>query len=181
MADIIKKKRGRPMLYTPGHCDALIELMAAGSFNSWIAAEWKINEDTFYDWRKKHPEFEEAYKIGLPLRTVWWEKKGMEMMANGDNKGFNFWIAFMNKHHGWSKGNEGTGGNTTNVNIQQLNVLQSKSKEDLMAIIHTKLKALDMMPTDTQKLGTTEEHVAIENRDSIGTTWEHDDGSEQSI
>jgi hypothetical protein len=123
----------------------MIEMMAEGYFNSWMAAEWGISEDTFYLWRKDHEEFEEAYARGMAVRTVWWEKKGMEMMANGDNKGFNYWIAFMNRHHNWKPQSE-TSSNATTVNIQTMNVLATKSKEDLVELIQIKLKALDMLP-----------------------------------
>lgn len=143
-----KRKQGQPTKYTEDRCLELQELMAKGYFNTWIAAEWKIDEDTFYEWRNVHPEFQAAYNIGMARRTVWWERKGMELMEAGSNKSFNYWIAFMNMHHNY-KPTEGRNGGTT-VNIKNMNVLQTKSKQDLLEIINTKLKALDMLPTDPE-------------------------------
>ncbi len=56
----------------------------------------------------------------------------------------------MNKHHGWAKGQPGeaTVNNTNNYNIKQINVLSSKSKEDLVKLINIQLKSLDMLPAD---------------------------------
>lgn len=121
---------GRPSYYRPEMPQEMLEMMANGYKDSWIYAAWGICKDTFYRWLKEHPELKEAHDKGMPLCEVWWEKKGVDLMAAGDNKAFNYWIAFMNRKFGWSK-HQGTSGDTT-ININQMAVFNQQTREELM-------------------------------------------------
>lgn len=121
--------------------EKLLKLMARGYKDAQIYAEWKICKDTFYSWLNEHPDFKAAHLEGLELCEAWWENKGIEYMEAGDNKKFNYWIAFMNRKFGWSR--TGNTDNTTNVNIGQINVLQNQNKDQLIEFIKGKMQALD--------------------------------------
>jgi len=66
---------GRPTDYKPEYCQMLIDHMAEGlSFTSFAAIVGDCY-DTISDWRKIHPEFLQAYKIGTPHRQLYLEKE----------------------------------------------------------------------------------------------------------
>jgi hypothetical protein len=122
---------GRPTVYRPEMPQEMLEMMTNGYKDSWIYAEWGISKDTFYRWLKEHPELKVAHDTGMPLCEVWWEKKGVDLMAAGDNKAFNYWIAFMNRKFGWSK-NQGNNGGDTTININQMAVFNQQTREELL-------------------------------------------------
>lgn len=139
---VSKNPVGRPSIYKPEeHPQQLLELMATGAKDCDVYAKWDISKDTFYRWLREHPEFKEAYEKGLPKAQSVWEDVGKQGMM-GHIKGFNFnaWIAFMNNKFGWTpKNQEGT---TNNINIGNVNVFQSKSKEELIDYISTSVTNL---------------------------------------
>lgn len=74
-----KKKRagGRPSLYKPEHCDALIEHMRGGKSYETFAATIGVGISTIYSWEQLHAEFLEAKEIGVALSLLWWERVGL--------------------------------------------------------------------------------------------------------
>lgn len=56
------KPVGRPSKYDIKICKKIYKLALAGLNNRQLADFFEINEDTFYDWLKVHPEFSEALK-----------------------------------------------------------------------------------------------------------------------
>lgn len=134
----------RPSLYKPEYCQTIAELMKSGAKDAQLASALRICPATFYNWLKEYPEFKEAYDLGLADCEKWWEDEGLRQMANSENKKFNHWIAFMNRKFGWSgKGNQG---GDTQININTVNVLQTKNKEELLEFIQGKLKELEIQP-----------------------------------
>lgn len=123
--------------YESSHPEKLLQCLKQGMLDCEIYAAFNISKATFYRWRNEHPEFNRAYEIGFPHCESHWlvyGKKGMQ----GEIKGFNFnsWISFMNNKFTWKKDtSEGSG--TTNINIQNMAVLQSKPKEGLIEYIKT--------------------------------------------
>jgi hypothetical protein len=79
---LAKKRVGRPTIYKKEYCKKLIDYMAQGlSFESF-AGELSVNRDTLYEWRTKHPQFSDAYKIGKEKRNQLAEKIYFASMTN---------------------------------------------------------------------------------------------------
>jgi len=61
-------KRGRPSLYDPNYHPQIAKWMCrAGAIDMDIAKEFGIHIDTFYEWKKIHPEFSESLKNNKKL------------------------------------------------------------------------------------------------------------------
>ncbi len=146
----IKRAVGQPTKYKASLCKDLVNMMAAGKKDCQIFAEWGLGRATFYKWLREIPEFKEAHDIGLELAEKWWEDEGKRLMLSGDSKAFNFWIAFMNRKFGWSKNNTNSE-SQTQININNMNVLNTKSTEDLEAFILEKMQDLNIGYDDQPK------------------------------
>jgi DNA-binding XRE family transcriptional regulator len=135
----------RPTKYEPKLADKLLEMMSQGLTKQEAAAELKISRDTMYRWAKEHKEFGESLKLG----TEWSEAVNISILRQGAlgkiNK-FNptAFALLMNNAYGWSKSQEGFV-NNTQININSMNILQSKSNEELLKFIEDKQVALQNM------------------------------------
>lgn len=116
----------------------LVELMKQGRLDVQIYAEWDICKDTFYTWINEHEEFKEAHNRGMAKCESWYIDKAQQAMNDKDDKGFKYYISLMNNKFGWEKGSKGDG-NTTNITVGTMNVLQQKSRVDLLDYIETTL------------------------------------------
>lgn len=56
------KKSGQPTKFTPNKIHIIKTLVQRGFTDLEIANVLEINQDTFYEWKKKHPKFSEALK-----------------------------------------------------------------------------------------------------------------------
>lgn len=104
-----KATAGRPSLYKPEYCKALIDHLASGlSFESF-AATIDVNRDTLYEWEKVHPAFSDARKIGTEKSLIFWEKMGLTG-ALGKIKGFQpaVYIFTMKNRFRWTDRQETT-------------------------------------------------------------------------
>jgi hypothetical protein len=132
-------KLGRPFTYDETlHPGNLIALMTEGALDCEIYAQWNISKMSFYRWLNEHEELKEAHEIGLSKCEAWWTKRMRERFEAGDDKGFKYCIAIMNNKFGWEKGSK-SDGNTTNININNMNVLENKSRDSLLEYISAKL------------------------------------------
>ena len=68
---------GRPSLYKPTYCDLVIETMSTGLSLTAFAGEIGVSRETVNEWRRVHPEFSAAVKIGQAKRALVWEQKLM--------------------------------------------------------------------------------------------------------
>lgn len=76
-----------PSAYKPEYCDLIKELATEGSTHTSFCAQVGISRSTFYLWRKKHPEFEEAACVADMLCGVWWEMRAKEAASISGSKG----------------------------------------------------------------------------------------------
>ena len=123
-------------IYKSHHPDKLMDLMAKGKFNAQICTFFKISERTFERWRHDHEDFLKAYEIGEPQRESFWIDYGVEGLQ-GKIKGFNYnaWRTFMDRHFkGYQKQAEAAG-QTTNISIQNMQVLEGKDRKGLIEYI----------------------------------------------
>jgi|SRR6478672_2225363 len=68
---------GRPTKYREEfHCTDFIEQSKQGKTITQIASSWDINLDSLYEWKKVHPKFSEAIKIGRQHAEAWYMNLG---------------------------------------------------------------------------------------------------------
>jgi len=69
---------GRPSLYAPDHCEAVIGLGRDGKSKAQIAAALDVTRQTLDNWAKEHPEFLDAISRARELALSWWEDQGQK-------------------------------------------------------------------------------------------------------
>lgn len=136
---------GRPVDYNPlVQIPLMKDLMEKGYWDYEIIAVFEVSKTTFYRWIRENPEFQEAHEIGKNKRAAFWTQLGRNAVLNKE-KDFQFkpWISFMNNQmqdFGWGTGEEGK---RQTININQMNVLQTKDSTELLEMLQDKLKTLD--------------------------------------
>lgn len=85
---------GRPSLYRPEYCDAVVAHMAEGASLTSFAAEIDVARDTLTEWATVHPEFSAAVKRAKAKCAAWWEKRGRDGAEKGALPGANTLIIF---------------------------------------------------------------------------------------
>lgn len=69
MTDTEKPSAGRPSKYDPAYCDAVIDDARLGFSLSAFAGGIQVDRDTITEWRKVHPDFDQACKIAKLVRA----------------------------------------------------------------------------------------------------------------
>ena len=75
---------GRPTDYDPAYCDQVIEFLRDGYSVAAFAGQIGKAASTVELWRKVHPEFSEAVKIGQAGAVLWWENRA-RAVARGED------------------------------------------------------------------------------------------------
>lgn len=73
-----KRPIGRPSKYRPEFCQAVIEDGRLGFSLSAFAGGIEVDRDTITEWRKVHPEFDQACKTAKAVRARFLEGGMME-------------------------------------------------------------------------------------------------------
>lgn len=73
-----KRAVGRPSKYRPEFCQAVIEDGRMGYSLSAFAGGIEVDRDTITEWRKVHPEFDQACKTAKAVRARFLEGGMME-------------------------------------------------------------------------------------------------------
>lgn len=68
------KKMGRPRVYRPEMCQALIDIMSKGGIRESFCAAHDICAETFHAWIKEFPEFSDAYREARQKQRDYWFK-----------------------------------------------------------------------------------------------------------
>jgi hypothetical protein len=144
-------RRGPKSSYKAKFCQEVQEQMALGKKDCQLAVHFGISESTFYKWRRENTDFEEAYQKGLAACEKWWEDEGMRQMQGGEKGKFNHWISFMNRKFKWAGKETGTT-NNTQININTMNILQSKSDQELIDYIQNSLNELQGIYTEEESI-----------------------------
>lgn len=128
----------------PYHCDKALKMMSEGHANCEIITEFKINSDTFYDWCTRYAEFGEAVERGREARKAFFYKHARKQWMKGTDKGYKFFAAIakedMNLQPNLIQ---------NQVNINQMNVLDKRSDQELIDFIQGKI---DRLPVEQQKV-----------------------------
>lgn len=132
---------GRPSEYSPDYCSLIRVLRSEGHDISGFCSYVGITRKTYYNWQKDHPEFKEACEISKEDSDAHFNKIFHE---GGLGKIDGFVPAAMkeiyNRQHGVVKEEA----HKTEINIGNMNVLQSLSDADLQARIAHKLKLVQI-------------------------------------
>lgn len=75
---------GRPTDYDPAYCDQVIEFLRDGYSVAAFAGHIGKAASTVELWRKVHPEFSDAVKIGQAGAVLWWENRA-RAVARGED------------------------------------------------------------------------------------------------
>lgn len=78
---------GRPSLYDPAFCDAVVDHMADGSSLTSFAASIDVSRRVLNDWMEAHPEFMQACARAKAKSAAWWEKQGRSIALQGGGPG----------------------------------------------------------------------------------------------
>ena len=71
-----KRPVGRPSLYKPEYCEAVIKLGKLGCSPAEIASELDVDRVTLIDWSRAHEDFSTALARAKLHEQAWWEKAG---------------------------------------------------------------------------------------------------------
>lgn len=66
------------------HCKLIIDILSNGGDIYKFCTEIGISDRTFYNWKKNHPEFKEAYEIGNTACTQYWIEDLKNNVGNKD-------------------------------------------------------------------------------------------------
>lgn len=140
----------------PYHCDKVQELMAEGLAYCEIYTELKISKDLFYKWKKNYPEFEEAVSLGAEARKAFYFREARKRWLKGSDAGYKFFAAIAKDELNLVPQNG------TQVNINNINVLEGKSEQDLIEFIQAKM---DRLPIDVkfEEVKAIEDHSGDED------------------
>jgi hypothetical protein len=76
-------ERGRPTLYKPEYCDAVVAHMAGGFSLTSFAASVGVCRETVSEWCRVHPDFSVAAKRGKAVCAAWWERVNANLAQTG--------------------------------------------------------------------------------------------------
>jgi len=77
-------KRGRPSLYKPEYCQAVLELGKQGKSLTQMAANLDVDKETVRNWTKDYPEFFAAFTRAMTFSQAWWEDRGQSGLDSRD-------------------------------------------------------------------------------------------------
>lgn len=78
---------GRPTVYRPEYCEAVIELGKKGKSLVQMAAALDITKQTLLVWEKERPDFSDAMTRARAHSQAWWENAGQDNMLLAPGRG----------------------------------------------------------------------------------------------
>lgn len=130
----------RPSTYQDTYPELILDLMSKGALNCDLFSALNISKAGFYKWLHEHKDFGDAYQIGRPKAEAFWANQLKIKTLAGDDKGVKACIMILNNNFSWGRDENRPGSNsvTNNIQIQQMNVMQNKSTQELLEIIKSK-------------------------------------------
>lgn len=130
-----------PVKYEPKMCAEVYKFMSAGLSKTQAMAQLGISRATFYAWLKEYPDFKEAVEKGQVQFDAKHEEMGVHGMMKTMDIDYQFWRDLGKYRNGWAeKGAAGTT-NNTQINVENMNVLNDQSNEELLAYIKSQMEA----------------------------------------
>lgn len=109
--------------------------MAKGRTDTQVIADWGISRATFYRWLKQYPELKEAKELGEVQYEAYLDEKGLAGMTKTEDIDFQFWREMCKYKLGRTEKQFGT-----QVNIENMNVFNDQSNEELLAYIKSQME-----------------------------------------
>lgn len=134
------KPIGRPSKYKPDLCEAILPLFAEGMSIVEVSANIGINQDTFFDWIKKYPDFSESYKRGKALSAAWWEGLGRKGASGDKEINATTWIFNMKNRFAW---------HDRNMLLAALGETEPDEAQEIRKAFHLSLEAKRQLDADT--------------------------------
>jgi|SRR5690349_1809355 len=127
--------------YNPKYCAEVYKIMAGGCSETKAMAILDVSRSTFYRWKKEHPEFAEACDKGRVQFDAHIEDIGVHGMMKTKDIDFQFYKELAKYRNGWTdKTNQAAITNNTQINIDQLNVLNDMSNEEVLIYIKSQME-----------------------------------------
>lgn len=138
-------KRWRHPQTKLNQCNHLIHVMAKGGHVARVCVDLGITEKTFFDWRKRYPEWEEAYQIAKLYSKAFYEEFMLRGVA-GQIPGFNANGAkyIMAAKMGWRGEKEGAGVNIENMNVLDTGRMSEEELQNKITMMAKKIQKLDL-------------------------------------
>jgi hypothetical protein len=114
--------------------------MAGGMSETQAIAAMGKSRSTFYRWKKEYPEFKEAVDKGKVLFDARHEELGVQGMMKTMDIDYQFWRDLGKFRNGWTDKSATGVTNNTQINIDQMNVLNEQSNEELLMYIKSQME-----------------------------------------
>lgn len=128
-----------PTKYEPKMCAEVYKYMSAGFSETQAIAQLGVSKATFYRWKKEYPEFKDAVDRGAVQFDAKHEELGVQGMMKTMDIDYQFWRDLGKFRNGWTE-KSATSTNNTQINIEQMNVLNDQSNEELLAYIKAQME-----------------------------------------
>lgn len=129
-----------PTDYKPAFCAEVYKFASAGLSETKIIAQLDVSRSTFYRWKKEHPEFKDAVERGAVKFDARHEELGEQGMLKTMDIDYQFWRDLGKYRNGWTDKVTSGVTNNTQINIDQMNVLNEQSNEELLAFIKSQME-----------------------------------------
>lgn len=125
--------------YSAAHCVDIYKQMAAGLSDTQVMSMWGKSRGTFYRWLKEHPELKEAHEQGKVAFDAIHEDLGVQGMLKQTDIDYQFWRDLGKYRNGWAEKPSAATTNTQ-INIEQMNVLNQQTNEELLEYIRSQME-----------------------------------------
>lgn len=127
--------------YNPKYCSEVYKIMAGGCSETKAIAILDVSRSTFYRWKKEHPEFADACDRGKVQFDAHVEDLGVHGMMKTMDIDYQFYRDLAKYRNGWTdKPIQGSITNNTQINIDQINVLNDMSNDEVLAYIKSQVE-----------------------------------------
>lgn len=114
--------------------------MCAGLSETQAIAALDTSRSTFYRWKKEYPDFKEACDKGRVQFDAKHEELGVQGMMKTMDIEYQFWRDLGKYRNGWTDKTAPGITNNTQINIDQVNVLNDQSNEELLIYIKSQME-----------------------------------------
>ena len=114
--------------------------MAGGCSETKAIAILDVSRSTFYRWKKEHPEFAEACDKGKVQFDAHVEDIGVHGMMKTMDIDYQFYRDLAKYRNGWTDKTGPGITHNTQINIDQMNVLNNQSNEELLMYIKDQME-----------------------------------------
>lgn len=127
--------------YDQKYCAEVYKYMSAGFSETQAIASLGTSRSTFYRWKKEYPDFKEACDKGKVQFDAKHEELGVQGMMKTIDIDYQFWRDLGKYRNGWTeKANASVTTHNTQINIDQMNVLNDQSNEELLLYIKSQME-----------------------------------------